>query len=57
MSRQTKRELLEENDELRSKLEEIHSQIGDALGYDEDEDDGDELEDESELEEEDDDED
>jgi hypothetical protein len=54
MSRQTKRELLEENDELRSKLEEIHSQIGDALGYDEDEDGSEELDEEFELEEDDD---
>ena len=50
MPRQTKRELLEENDELRSKLEAIYSQIGEVLDIDDDDD----SEDESDSEEEDD---
>jgi hypothetical protein len=36
MPRQTKRELLEENDELRSKLEDIYSQIGEVLDIEDD---------------------
>ena len=50
MPRMTNRELLEENEVLRSKLENIYDQIGDALGF-EDEEDADEESDEEDNEE------
>ncbi len=45
MPRMTNRELLEENDALRSKLESIHSQIEDVLEMEDDSDDDSESED------------
>jgi hypothetical protein len=39
MSKVTKRELEEEVEHLRSKLEQAHDLIADALGYDEDDED------------------
>lgn len=45
MPRMTNRELLEENDALRSELESIHTQIEELLDSDDDSDDEDESED------------
>jgi hypothetical protein len=44
MSRPTKQELEGELEEMRAKLEEAHSLLGDALGYEPDEDEEDEEE-------------
>jgi hypothetical protein len=46
MPRQTNRELLDENDELRTQLESIHSQIEELLDTDDDSDDESESDDE-----------
>lgn len=51
MTNRTKRELEEENDELREVLDDVYGRLGEALGYDEsdvEEDDDEEMEDDEE---------
>ncbi len=47
----TKRELQEDNDALRQKLEEVYDVVGDALGFDEDSDEKDSEEEDGEFDE------